>query len=139
MNYIPNFVAIIISQERRKHSWKQETYELFKYKAFEASVGVRNANFSGFNPAPVRGGGLNSNNETLQWHFSCFSRLLNSISILITFYIQLLWLTKKLLRKIHRWDQQKNAVRRILKFTLRSTLLYVHLKFKGCRTFQGLW
>ena len=27
-------------------------------------------------------GGTCSNNKTLQWHFSCFSRLLNSISIL---------------------------------------------------------
>ena len=54
-----------------------------------ANSGVRNANFSGFNPAPLRGGGEGgeeggtcSNNKTLQWHFSCFSRLLNSISIL---------------------------------------------------------
>ena len=57
-----------------------------------ANSGVRNANFSGFNPAPLRGGGGGgggggeggtcSNNKTLQWHFSCFSRLLNSVSIL---------------------------------------------------------
>ena len=59
MNCIPNFIAITIPEEIRRHSWKQQTYQLLKCKAFRTSVWVKYTILGFVCPYPT--GGLTAN------------------------------------------------------------------------------
>ena len=67
MNYMPSFITITIPEERR-HSWRRKTYQLLKYNALQASMGVKKTTyFFGFAPTPLEG--LQHSPQNPQLHF----------------------------------------------------------------------
>ena len=49
---IPNFIAIAIPEKTRRHSRRQGIYKLLKLRAFQASIGLKNAIFFRLCPDP---------------------------------------------------------------------------------------
>ena len=73
MNCIANFIAITIPEETRRHSWKQQTYQLLKCKAFRTSVWVKYTILGFFWPYPT--GGLTANRPLTCIFFICLTML----------------------------------------------------------------